>query len=184
MKKALVFLAEGFEEIEAVSVIDVLRRGDVKTHVVSITGEYVVKGAHDLGVEADSLFEDTDLHDAGILILPGGGPGSNNLNRHDGLKAIISDYHSKGKWIAAICAAPLVFGGMGLLQGKKATCFPGIESKLTGAILQPGPVVVDGNIITGKGPGFAAAFGLQIVQELQGRAKADEVAANMLIERS
>ena len=181
MKKAFVFLAEGFEEIEAISVIDVLRRGEVDTHAVSITGEYMVKGSHEIGVEANSLFEDTEFFDVDILILPGGGPGSKNLNKHDGLKALISDFHRKGKWIAAICAAPLVFGRMGLLQGKRATCYPGMESTLTGAVIQPDPVVVDGNIITGKGPGFAAAFGLRIVQELQGRAKADEVATDLLL---
>ena len=182
MKKAFIFLAEGFEEIEAVSVIDVLRRGEVEVHVISITGQHIVKGAHGIGVEADGLFEDTELMDAGMLILPGGGPGSKNLNKHDGLKALIADYHSKGKWIAAICAAPLVFGGMGLLQGKKATCYPGIEPELTGAIIQPNPVVVDGNIITGKGPGFAAAFGLRLVRELQGKATADEIAADLLLQ--
>ncbi len=181
MKKAFVFLAEGFEEIEAISVIDVLRRGGVKVDTVSITGQYVVKGAHGIGVEADGLFDDADLFDADMLVLPGGGPGSNNLNKHEGLKAVISSYHSHGKWIAAICAAPLVFGGMGLLQGKKATCYPGIEPQLIGAVLQPDPVVVDGNIITGKGPGFAAVFGLQLVRELQGKSKAEEVAAGMLL---
>jgi len=179
MKTALIFLAEGFEEIEAVSVIDILRRGEVEVEVLSITGRHIVTGLHGIAVDADSLFDETD--DADILILPGGGIGTDNLDKHEGLKALISDFHRKGKWIAAICAAPSILGGMGLLQGKKATCYPGMEPRLTGAIIQPDPVVVDGNIITGKGPGFAAAFGLRIVQELQGQTIADDVAAGMLL---
>ena len=181
MKEVFVFLAEGFEEIEAISIIDILRRGDVKVITVSVSDEYLVEGAHGIAVEADNLFDEVDLSLGDMLVLPGGMPGASNLNAHEGLKAALSQYNEMGKKIAAICAAPLVLGGLGILRNKKATCYPGFESQLTGAEIKPDAVVVDGNIITGKGPGFAAQFGLKIVSELQGKGKADEVAAGMLL---
>ena len=181
MKKVIVFLAEGFEEIEAISVIDILRRAEITVQSVSITGNQAVLGVHGIRVEADILFEDANFSDADMLVLPGGGPGSNNLNKHENLKSVIAEQNKKGKWLAAICAAPLVLGEMGLLQGKKATCFPGKEPSLIGAILQNEAVVVDGNIITGKGPGFTTIFALQIVEELQGKTKANEVKASLLL---
>lgn len=181
MKEVFVFLAEGFEEIEAVSIIDVLRRGDVKVSAVSITNDYIVKGAHNISVEADYLFDEVDLSLGDMLVLPGGMPGADNLNKHEGLKIAISKYNDDGKRIAAICAAPLVFGSLGILRNKKATSYPGFESQLTGADIKSDGVVVDGNIITGKGPGFAAQFGLKLVEELQGKEKANEVASGMLL---
>lgn len=181
MKKVFVFLAEGFEEIEAVATIDVLRRGELDVTSVSITGKKVVTGAHNIPVSADKLFEDVDFSAGDMLILPGGTTGAINLNAHEGLKKLIMQYNTSGKKLAAICAAPLVLGGLGLLQGKNATCYPGYEPQLTGAILQPDKVVKDGNIITSKGPGTAVDFGLVIVAELQSQDKADEVAKGMLL---
>ncbi len=181
MKNVFIFLAEGFEEIEAIATIDVLRRGEVDITTVSVSKDLKVTGAHGIPVHADKLFEDVDFSDAEMLILPGGMPGASNLNAHNALKELISHHAEKGGLLAAICAAPLVFGGLGILEGKKATCYPGFESQLTGAKITNEPVVQDGNIITGKGPGFAVNFGLKIVTELKGKEKADAVAAGMLI---
>jgi 4-methyl-5(b-hydroxyethyl)-thiazole monophosphate biosynthesis len=181
MKKAFVFLATGFEEIEATGIIDVLRRGEVETTVVSITGEHNVTGAHGLALVADKLFEETDFSEADALILPGGMPGSSNLNACKPLKELFVKQYECGKIVAAICAAPLVLGGVGILNGRKATCYPGYEPYLTGAILTDVPVVIDGNVITGKGPGLVFDFGLALVNELNGPSKTEEVADGLLI---
>ncbi|MCC8144954.1 MAG: DJ-1/PfpI family protein [Bacteroidales bacterium] len=181
MKKVFVFLANGFEEIEAVSIIDVLRRGELDVTTVSVTGENQVTGAHNVPVIADKLFDEVDFSEGAMVVLPGGMPGASNLNAHEGLKSLIRKYSTEGKEIAAICAAPLVLGGLDLLQGKKATAYPGFESQLTGAQFVESGVVEDGKITTGRGPGFAAEFALALVAKLQGKAKADEVAEGMLL---
>jgi len=181
MKKVFIFLAEGFEETEAVATMDVMLRGELDVTSVSVTGNLLVTGAHGIAVSADTLFEKANLSSGDMLVLPGGMPGAANLNAHAGLKSALEQYAASGKKIAAICAAPLVFGGLGLLQGKKATAYPGFESTLKGATYINSPVVKDGNIITGRGPGFAFQFGLAIVEELQGKAKADEVAEGLLL---
>ena len=181
MAKVFVFLATGFEEIEAISIIDVLRRGDLEVTTISITKENKVTGAHNIPIVADKLFEDIDFSTGNMLVLPGGMPGASNLNEHEGLKNQIKKYYSEGKNVAALCASPLVFGGLGILQGKKATTYPGFESYLTGSEISTNGVVKDGNIITGKGPGFSAAFALTLVEELQGKSKADDVAKGMLL---
>lgn len=178
--RAFVFLAEGFEEIEAITIVDVLRRGGVTANTVSITGNKAVTGAYGVPVVADYLFEDAALQSADMLVLPGGIPGSTNLNAHEGLRKLLTDFCRQGKYIAAICAAPLVFGSLDLLNGKKAVCYPGKEPLLTGATVVDEPVVIDGNIITGKGPGMALKFSLNLVSLLQGQAKADEVAKGLL----
>ena len=181
MKDVFIFLAEGFEEMEAVGTIDVLLRGELNVTVVSISEEKTVVGAHNISVVADKLFSEVDFSSGKMLVLPGGMPGASNLNAHSGLKALIQQYNSEGKKLAAICAAPLVFGGLGLFNGKKATTYPGFESTLTGATVVEKGTVKDGNIITGRGPGFVMDFGLAIVEELQGKAKADEVASGLLL---
>jgi 4-methyl-5(b-hydroxyethyl)-thiazole monophosphate biosynthesis len=181
MKKAFVFLATGFEETEAAGTIDVLRRGEVNTTVVSVTGELNVTGAHGLALAADKLFEETDFSGADALILPGGMPGSSNLDACEPLKKLLVGQYESGRIVAAICAAPLVFGGAGILKGRKATCYPGFEPCLTGAILTDAPAVTDGNVITGKGPGLVFPFGLALVSALNGPSKAEEVAGGLLI---
>jgi len=179
--KAYIFLATGFEEIEAITTIDILRRGEVEIMTVSITGERTVVGVHQIPVSTDILFKETDFSDGDIFILPGGGPGSFMLNNHEALKQLLVSKNEQSKWIAAICAAPLVLGGLCLLEGKKAICYPGMESYLQGAILTDLPVVIDGNIITGKGPGMALDFGLTILAVIQGQTIADKVAGDLLI---
>ena len=178
---ALVFLATGFEELEAVGTIDILRRGNIETTTVSVTGNKTVTGVHNIQVIADELFENIDCSTYDALVLPGGGPGSEMLNKHDGLRKAIAEHNEKGKLIAAICASPRVFGSMGLLNGKKATCYPGIEPELIGATILNESTVTDGNIITGRGPGLVFDFGLAIITYLHGNPDADNVAEGLLI---
>jgi 4-methyl-5(b-hydroxyethyl)-thiazole monophosphate biosynthesis len=182
MKSAFVHLAEGFEEIEAITIIDVLRRADIPTKLISVTGRLAVIGAHNIIVESDLLFEEADYEEAQILILPGGLPGANNLNAHTGLKQKLKEFYNAGKPVAAICAAPLVLGGLNILQGKEAACYPGFEDKLLGATISKQAAVKSSNVITGRGPGAALNFALEIVAELKGKHRADQLAEGMLVE--
>lgn len=182
MKQLLLFLAPGFEEIEAVSTIDILRRAGLPVASVSITGDLRVVGAHGIAIEADVLYPDVDFNNADMLILPGGMPGTKNLNVHEGLKATLLSFAAAGKPLAAICAAPMILGQLGILDGKEATCYPGNEIHLKGARLSEYMVVQDGAIITASGPGVAADFALQIVTSLLGEEKADEVTKALLMQ--
>ncbi|MDR2520859.1 MAG: DJ-1/PfpI family protein [Bacteroidales bacterium OttesenSCG-928-I14] len=176
-----VFLADGFEEIEAISVIDILRRGELNVITVSVTSKSVVIGSHGIAVVADRLFDETDFSHGEMLVLPGGLPGINNLNAHEKLKKLLKQYDSKGRKIAAICAAPSILGELNLLHSKKATVYPGFENKLFGAIYVKNIVLKDGNIITGSGPAHAFEFALFIVSELNGSEKAKKIAESMLL---
>lgn len=178
MKKAFIFLTDGFEEIEALGTIDILRRGGVDVESVSLTGVERVVGAHDVPVITDSLFDNAEFGKGDILILPGGTP---KIDDYPNLKGLITKYVEQNKLVSAICAAPMVLGGMGLLQGRKATAYPGFESYLKGADVVEEPVVVDGKFITGRGPGFTMQFALKIVEILKGKATADEVASGLLL---
>ncbi len=180
MKKVIVFLAEGFEEIEAISIIDTLRRAEISVTSVSISKDKVVKGAHDIAIEADKLFDDIDFSNYDMIALPGGMPGAKNLNEHEGLKEQLKKF-AEEKLIGAICAAPMILGGMGLLKGKRVTCYPGFEPELIKAIVTHEPVTIDGNIITGRGPAFALQFSLQLIEILAGKAARDEVANALLV---
>ena len=168
MKKVALFLANGFEEIEALGTVDILRRAQIPVITVSITDDKVVTGAHNVPVTADAIFSETDFKDIEILVLPGGMPGAKHLNEHEGLKKLIAEYNSKGKQIGAICAAPMVLGGLGILDGKKATTYPGFEPELIGAKVTGENVVIDGNITTGKGPGLVFEFALRLVEQIAG----------------
>ena len=180
--KALVFLATGFEDMEAVGTIDILRRGNIDTITVSVTGDKTVTGVHNIPVIADNLFENIDVSAYDALVLPGGGPGSVMLNKHEGVRKALVEQYKSGKLIAAICASPRVFGSLGLLDGKNATCYLGIEPELIGAKILNEPVVTDGNIITGRGPGLVFDFGLAILNYLYDSTDvADEVAGGLLL---
>lgn len=180
MKTIFVFLITGFEEIEACATIDVLRRAELPVKTVSLTGERVVVGSHGIPVTADMLFEEVDFSAAEMLVLPGGTPAYND---HGGVKREIRAFYDKGGKVAAICASPMVFGGLGILEGRRATCYPGFEQYLTGATLQTDrAVVVDGNVVTGKGPGLTIPFALTLVELLAGKPKRDEVAGQLLVE--
>ena len=181
MKKAIVFLANGFEEMEATGTVDILRRGGIDAKTVSITDSKKVIGAHNMEYMADATFAEMDFSDAEALILPGGMPGSSNLNSDEPLKELLIEQYKKGKSVAAICAAPMVLGGLGLLKGRRATCYPGFELKLIGANVTGEAVEVDGNVITGKGPGLVFKFALALVSAIRGEAVAEEVAGGLLL---
>lgn len=181
MNTSYIFLAEGFEEVEALTVVDVLRRAGVDIKTVSITPLRNVRGAHGIEVNVDCLFDETDFNDAEWLICPGGLPGSTNLAASAPLCELLKK-HRRG--IAAICAAPgVVLAPLGLLDGKEATCYPGFEQACTlgGATIREGAgVVALDNLITGAGPALALPFALAIVAAARGRVVASEVAAGML----
>jgi 4-methyl-5(b-hydroxyethyl)-thiazole monophosphate biosynthesis len=176
----LLHLATGFEEIEAITTIDILRRANIESQMVSVTSKLEVVGVHDITVVADILFEDVLYDDVDMIILPGGMPGSVNLDAHEGLKSKIQEHYNKKKWLAAICAAPLVFGRMGLLEGKEAICYPSFEPELRGATIVDDIVAVSGNIITGKGAGVTMDFALEIVKQLKGEEMARQIAIALL----
>ena len=182
MNNLYVHLAEGFEEIEAMTIIDVLRRAGLNVISVSVTGNRIVKGSHNIEMKADLLFDDVDFESGEMIILPGGMPGSKNLNEHAGLKQQIVEYQKSGKYLAAICAAPIVFGNLGILNGKRAVCYPGYEAHLTGADVQSNSYIVDSNIITGRGVGAALNFSLEIVRILAGEERALQLRKAMLVE--
>lgn len=181
MKKVFIFLADGFEEIEAIAPIDVLRRAELDVVTVSISDSKTVEGAHGIKMQADQLFTQTEFGDNDYYILPGGLDGMLNLSAHKGVNELLKKQHAEGKKLAAICASPSVLGKLGILEGKEAICYPGFEENLTGATISKLSVVEDGNVITGKGPGVAIEFALKIVETLKGKEVADEVAAGMMI---
>ncbi|MBR6485377.1 MAG: DJ-1/PfpI family protein [Lachnospiraceae bacterium] len=164
MKESYVFLAEGFEEIEALTVVDILRRVNIAVKTVSISGEYKVNGAHGITVTADKLISNVRLNDAALLVLPGGMPGTLNLKECEPLMDMVKQFAQTNRRIAAICAAPTILGGLGLLEGKKACCYPGMEGQLTGAKVLKDEVVTDGNITTSRGLGTAIPFALELVR--------------------
>lgn len=176
MAKAYIFLAEGFEEIEGLTVVDLLRRANIDITMVSITGNELVTGSHQISTITDILFEDTDYEDADILILPGGMPGTKNLMNHEGLDMLLREFHKKGKPLAAICAAPKVLGTKGLLEGKGATCYPGHEESLLGAKYLNMDVVTDGNIVTSRGMGTSIDFSLALIKQLKDENEARKIA--------
>lgn len=176
MAKAYIFFAEGFEEIEALTVVDLLRRANIEITMVSITGNELVTGSHQISTLTEILFEDTDYEDADLLILPGGMPGTNHLMKHEGLDRLLKEFHKKGKSLAAICAAPKILGMKGILEGKSATCYPGHEDSLLGADYRNVEVVSDGNIVTSKGLGTAIDFSLEIIKRLIGENEARKIA--------
>lgn len=180
MAKIYQFMANGFEDVEALAPVDILRRGGQDVVVVSVTGSEYVTSAHNVTIKADALFEDVDLSDADLLMLPGGMPGSTNLNAHEGLRKALVEHYEAGRRIAAICAAPMVFGSLGLLEGKRATCYPGCEGTLNGAEYTAELVTIDGNIITGRGPAAAFPYGYAILEMLAGKETADALREGMI----
>ena len=177
------FFADGFEEIEALTTIDTLRRAGLDVEIVSVTPDEIVVGAHDVSVLCDKNFENCDFFDAELLFLPGGMPGAATLDKHEGLRKLILSCAEKNKPIAAICAAPMVLGKLGLLKGRRVTCYPSFEQYLDGADCTNEPVVRDGNIITGMGPGAAMEFALTIVDTLLGKEKVNELVEAMCVRR-
>lgn len=164
MYKVYEFLANGFEEIEGLAPVDILRRAGIDIQTVSITGSERVQSSHGVTVLADKTFEEAgDFSDADMLLLPGGMPGSTNLNAHEGVRQALLRQNAQGKRIGAICAAPMVLGSLGLLQGRRATCSPGFKEYLTGAEYTGELFTVDGNIITGEGPAATLPYAYKIL---------------------
>lgn len=173
MKHVITILADGFEEIEAITFIDLLRRAEIKVTILGLNS-LKVRGSHDITVECDMLLENFDAKYDGI-ILPGGMPGTKNLANSQKVKNLVKTSFEKGLLCAAVCAAPMVFGEIGILDGKSAVCYPGYEGFLHGAIITEKPVVKDANIITSRGPGTAIAFALEIISYLKNQKMAENV---------
>ena len=180
MPKTAIFLADGFEEIEALTVVDLLRRANIEISTVSIMGRKNVTGSHNITVEADALLEETDFDSLDMLILPGGMPGTTNIADCKALTDKIKEFDEKDKMLCAICAAPTVFGKLGILKGKKACCFPGREDDLLGADVQTSSVTKDGHFITSRGMGTAIDFGLAIIEHYQGSDAATSMASKIV----
>lgn len=175
MTKVSVFMADGMEETECVSVMDVLMRGGIGVESVSVSGSRTVTGSRGIAITADTVFERADFSDADMLFLPGGMPGVTNLMNCAGLRRLLVEFDAENKRLAAICAAPAVLGKLGLLKGKTATCYPGFEGDLEGAAYTPRGVVTDGNVTTARGLGFAVDMGLELVRVLKGKSVSDRV---------
>lgn len=182
MAESFLFLAEGFEEVEALTAVDVMRRGGISVKTVSITSALQVKGAHGVTVTADVLYDNTLFSDVDWLVLPGGMPGAENLYDFAPLQGLLRNHAGRGGHIAAICAAPaVVLGQLGLLRGHKATCYPGFENLLEGAYVIDYPVVKDGGFVLGNGPANALLWAISIVEETKGTQAAIHVANGMLL---
>lgn len=176
-----VHLAEGFEEIEALACVDIMRRVGIETITVSMTGQRLVKSVRNVVIEADILFEEADYKVCDMIVLPGGMPGARNLGNHKGLVSHIREFAQKNKWVAAICAAPMILGQEGLLKDRKATIFPGMEENLINAETVYDRVVVDGNFITSQGPGTAMEFAIAIVEVLKGAKTAEKLKKDLVM---
>jgi protein deglycase len=175
-----IHFATGFEEVEAITPVDVLRRAGIEVKTVSVMGNRFVMGSHGISIETDLLFEEVDYSLGTMIVLPGGMPGTKNLAAHTGLEGHIVEYASQGKWIAAICAAPMILGELGILKGKTAVIFPGMEDHLLGAKVGKKSVEVDGNVITSKGAGTAMDFSFVLVEKLKTATMADSLKKAMV----
>lgn len=183
MNKSFLFLAEGFEEMEAIAIVDVLRRGGVEVQTVSIKGQKEVKSSHGVMVVADCIFDEIGTEKAECLIFPGGMPGAQNLGECKALVELMQRQFDEGRHLAAICAAPaLVLGHLKTGRKLRVTCYPGFEKYLSSEFdVSADEVVVDGKVISGKGPGFAVKFGLTVLEQLRSAGVAKEVASGMLL---
>ena len=179
--KVYIFLADGFEEIEGLTVVDIMRRAKIDVETISITGQKQINGAHKIIVEADRLFEETDFSDGDMLVLPGGMPGTLNLKEHEGLRNLIGEFDKKKKYLAAICAAPSILSELGILKGRKACAYPSFEEGLDCAQVVHEAAVTDGHVTTGRGMGAAIPFALKLTELLCGTEKANEIAESAKI---
>lgn len=176
-KHVYVFLAAGFEEIEAVATIDLLRRAGIPTHIVAVGLEPLVTGAHGMALQADLSISEVYSEDVQAIVLPGGLPGVTHLGESHRLEQLLKEAHQAKKLIAAICAAPSLLGRYGFLSGEEAIAYPGFEDQLAGAQVSSQAVVKSGHLLTAKAAGYTLDFALAIVTELAGAAKAEEVAS-------
>jgi len=179
MPTAIVPLIDGVEEIEAISIIDILRRADIDVTTAGVEHS-TVTGSHKIPITTDRLLAELHHREFDLVVLPGG-PGTTNLGSSALVRAIVERHHRAGKWIAAICAAPSILAAYGLVEGKTATCHFSVDSKMKGAKLVDDPVAVDGKIITSRGAGTAVLFALALVEHLIDKAKADQIAKQICL---
>lgn len=178
MSLVYLFCADGFEEVEGLTAVDLLRRAGCEVKMVSVTGKKMVAGSHNIRIETDILFEEVKK-EADMYVLPGGMPGTTTLKEHKGLAMMLKEQYEKGTWLAAICAAPSVFEGLGFLEGRSATSYPDCLSgdKLTYLEV---PVVTDGHMITSRGVGTAIPFALKLIEVLKGKEEAEKIASSII----
>ena len=179
-EKVYLFLADGFEEIEGLTVVDILRRGKVDIQTVSVEGRKRIEGSHGICLEADLVLEEADLKDGVMYVLPGGMPGTLHLGECRALTDLLLEANAAGKQIAAICAAPSVLGDLGILEGREAVCYPGFEDRLKGAKIGGTNVVVSENVITSRGMGTAIPFALTLLSLLKDKETADAVGEGII----
>lgn len=178
----VIFLANGCEEVEALTQIDVLRRAGIEVQGVSITNEKVIKGAHGINFMADCTIYDIDFDKVEMVVLPGGLAGRNNLMASKETVTVCKKFNELGKFVTAICASPSILGENGILEGKRAACYPGFEKQCHGAeITADEKVVRDGNIITSRGPATAMDFAIELVRAIAGDRIADKTAEGLLL---
>ncbi len=180
MVKTAIFLAEGYEEIEAMAVVDIFRRAGIEMDMVSISDELLTNGSHNIQVMADKLLKDVCFDEYDMLVLPGGLKGMQNLEACEMLMEQIDLFYENDKYIAAICASPSIFGRRGILEGREATAYPGFEEELKGATVVDAGAVRYGHVITGRSMGSAIEFGLLLVETLLGEEKAEEIAQQIV----
>ena len=183
MSKVCVFFAEGYEEIEALTVVDLLRRAGIETQMVSVTGDKQVTSSHNVPVIMDALLADVNFDEVDMIVLPGGMPGTKNLENCAELMAQVDAFVQAGKYVAAICAAPSILGHRGILQGRRACCYPEYEEELTGAEVTRNSVEIAGNVIASRGMGCAIDFSLAIVSVYKGQNAAKELAEKVVYSR-
>lgn len=180
MARVAIIMADGFEEIEAITLIDVLRRGGIEVTTAGVDGD-LPRGAHGISVRTDTLLAQITEAAFDLVVLPGGGPNARTLREHPGVLALLQRQVAAGRPVAAICAAPTALAAAGLLQGKRATCYPGFEGMLTGAVLSQDAVVEDGLVTTSRGPATALAFALHLTEALVGVEVATRVRRDLLV---
>ena len=180
MSKVYVFLADGFEDIEGLTVVDLMRRAEIETETVSIKNSREVVTSDGITMYTDRIFENTDFSDADMLVLPGGMPGTKYLGEYAPLTELLTEFYNKGGKVAAICAAPSVFAALGFLKNRKATSYPSFMDKLEGAEAVEEEVVTDGNVTTSRGLGTAIPFALSLIAQLAGEEKAQEIADSVV----
>lgn len=181
MPRVAIILADGFEEVEAIAVIDVLRRAGIDTVIAGLHDSHIAS-ARNVKIIPDTVIDTVRAEDFDMIVLPGGQPGSDNLNADPRVKDLVRSFSEKGKLYGAICAAPYVLANAGVLAGKRATSYPSYKDKLGSALYEEKSVVVDGNVVTSRGAGTALAFGLAIVEKLISREKALKIKDAMLVQ--
>lgn len=182
-RKVYIFLADGFEDIEGLTVVDLMRRAGIEIETVSISDTDEITTSHGIRMKTDRIFDGTDFSDADMLVLPGGMPGTKYLGEYQPLRNLLTDFYNKGGKVAAICAAPTVLASLGFLEGRNATAYPSCMDGLEGAKASLERVVVDGNVTTSRGLGTAVDFALSLIGQLLGEEKADEIAESVVYSR-